>query len=60
MKECIAVLISALLSGIVATIILLYWQCRNEKRQCKQYFCDINGITFFVAKREYCSMYEYD
>jgi len=47
MKEVVLVLISALLSGIVATIILLWWQCRNERTQ-RQYsvFATLMGMRF--------------
>lgn len=47
MKECLSVLISALLSGVVATLILLFWQCRNEKRQRKyEIFAQLMGLRF--------------
>ena len=47
MKEVVLVLTSALLSGIVATIILLWWQCRNERIQ-RQYaiFATLMGMRF--------------
>ena len=47
MKECMVVLVSALLSGVVATCILLYWQCRTEKRQRKyEIFAKLMGLRF--------------
>ena len=47
MKEVITVLISAFLSGVVATIILLVWQCHNERKQRQyQIFATLMGMRF--------------
>lgn len=47
MKECLTILVSALLSGVLATFILLFWQWRNEKRQRKyEIFAQLMGLRF--------------
>ena len=49
MKEVAMVLLSALLSGILATVILLLWQGYNEKKK-RQYeiFAALMGLRFVL------------